>query len=395
MTVALRMPLSAAARLTALGPAILDHAAMQERAGAWDRLAAAAIYPNPLHGRALMAAHAELGILAPGLRFVVAGEDGEFDALLPFVPNGAWTGTRRSHAVWLPPHFAVNATPLVRRDAPDKAMEILLARMGEAGTLWRFPLLALDAPVGRALVAACARRGFALATVSAFDRAVLHRRLGYEAYARDHLGAGRRKGLRRQRRRLEERGCVSFARFTQGEGLKSAVEAFLALEAAGWKGRRGTALAAQAPARALTRILFGGTAGLAARADLLAVEDRPIAASLAILAGGTAFLLKTAYDEDFRAFAPGILLEDAILRDFLDRGFADKLDSASLPGCVLEEMFCDRERIADLVIATDASISQAQLQALVRQERARQAAARRLKGWYWRFVDWSAGARRA
>lgn len=395
MTVVLRMPLPAAARAAVLAPGILDHAAMQERAAAWDRLAAAAVYPNPFHSRALMAAHAELGILAPGLRFVVAGGDGELDALLPFVPNGAWTGTRRSHAVWLPPHFAVNATPLVRRDAPDEAMEILLARMGEAGTLWRFPLLALDAPVGRALVAACARRGFAAEPVCVFERAVLNRRPAYDAYARNHLGAGRRKGLRRQRRRLEERGRVSFASFTQGEGLRSAVEAFLALEAAGWKGRRGTALAAGGPGPALTRALFGASQDGGARADVLSLDERPVAVSLALLAGGTAFLLKTAYDEAFRAFAPGILLEDSILRDFLDGGFADKLDSASLPGCVLEEMFADRERIADLVVATDRAISQAALQALVRQERARQAAARRLKGWYWRLVDWAAGARQA
>lgn len=395
MTVALRVPIPAAAGAAAVAPAFLDWPAMAGRAGAWDRLAAQSAYPNPFHGRTLMAAHAPLGLLDRRLRFVAAGRGEELEALLPFVPNGAWTGMRRSHRVWLPPHFAVNGTPPVGGRALDEAVEALLAGMARAGALWRLPSFALDSPVGRALTAACARRGFAVEAVSVFERAVLHRRPGYDAYMRDHLGAGRRKGLRRQRRRLDERGRVSFARFTQGEGLRSAVEAFLALEAAGWKGRRGTALATRAPGRALTRALFGGAAGVAARADVLSLDGRPIAASLALVAGGTAFLLKTAYDEEFRAFAPGILLEDAILRDFLDGGFAEKLDSASLPGCLLDEMFADRERIADLVVATDASISQAALQALVRQERVRQAAVKQLKGWYWRLHDWRAGARRA
>lgn len=394
MTVALRMPMREVARAAALSPEILDYPAMQARAAAWDRLAARAVCPNPFHGRAALAAYAASGILERRLRFVAAGEREELHALLPFVPNGAWTGARRSHAVWLPPHFAVNGTPLMREATPA-AVDVLLAGMARAGALWRFPLCAIDSPAGRALLEACGRRGFAVETVSSFERAVLSRRSGYEAYARDHLGAGRRKGLRRQRRRLEERGRLSLARFTQGEGLRSAVDAFLALEAAGWKGRRGTALGTRGPGPALTRGLFGASEELAARADVLSLDDRPIAVSLALVAGGTAFLLKTAHDEDFRAFAPGILLEDAILRDFLDGGFAEKLDSASLPGCVLEEMFAERERIADLVVATDASISQKALQALVRQERARQAAAGRLKGWYWRLVDWAAGARRA
>lgn len=394
MTVALRMPIMGMAKAAAPGSEMLDYAAMQGRAAAWDELAAKTACPNPFHTRPVLAAYAAAGLLDRRLRFVAAGEGEELHALLPFVPDGAWTGPRRSHAVWLPPHFAVNGTPLLGDEA-SPAVDLLLAGMAGAGSLWRFPLCAIDSQAGLALVAACRRGGFAVETVSSFERAVLSHRSDYAAYARDHLGAGRRKGLRRQLRRLAEQGRVSFASFTDGDGLRAAIEAFLALEAAGWKGRRGTALAARGPGTALTHALFGGSGGLAARADVLFLEDRAIAVSLALVAGGTAFLLKTAHDEALRAFAPGILLEDAILRDFLDGGFADKLDSASLPGCVLEDMFAERERIADLVVATDRSISHKALRALVRQERARQAALKRLKRWYWRVVAGARGGGRA
>jgi hypothetical protein len=84
-----------------------------------------------------------------------------------------------------------------------------------------------------------------------------------------------------------------------------------------------------------------------------------------------------------------VLLEDAILRAFLEEGFADKLDSASLPGGVLDDLYAGRERIADLAVATDPRISPAALEAMAARERRRTAAMKALKGWYWRAVDWT------
>jgi CelD/BcsL family acetyltransferase involved in cellulose biosynthesis len=296
--------------------------------------------------------------------------------------------------VWLPPLFAVNGTPLVAAHGLPETIDGLLDGMAAAGALWRLPMLSIDGRIGRELTAACARRGFPVGAVGSFERAVLHRRAGYEAYARDRLSPNRRKGLRRRLKRLEAQGRVAFATFTEGEGLRQAVDAFLALEAAGWKGRRGTALAARDPGAPLTRALFSGPGACASsRADVLMLGGRPIAVSLSLLCGGTCFLLKTAYEEAFRGLAPGILLENAILRAFLDEGFAEKLDSASLPGSVLEGLFADRERMADVAIATGPAISPRALAALVPQERIRQAALARAKSWYWTVFDRSSAIR--
>ena len=122
---------------------------------------------------------------------------------------------------------------------------------------------------------------------------------------------------------------------------------------------------------------------------MLSLDGRPVAISLALVSAGTAFLLKTAHDERLRAFSPGVLLEDAILRAFLDEGFADRLDSASLPGSLLDELYADRERIADLVVATDGAVTAAALAAMAEKERRRQAALDRLKAWYWRAIDFA------
>ena len=56
----------------------------------------------------------------------------------------------------------------------------------------------------------------------------------------------RRRELDRQLRRLCETGSVSFMSARTATEIEAAFNMFIALEASGWKGRRGTALAAAA-----------------------------------------------------------------------------------------------------------------------------------------------------
>jgi hypothetical protein len=212
----------------------------------------------------VLAAHRACGLVDARLRFLAASADGGLRAMLPFVRNGAWTGARRSHAV-LPPLFAVNGTPLVAAHGLPEAIDGLLDGMAAAGALWRLPMLSIDGRIGRELTAACARRGFPVEAVGSFERAVLHRRAGYEAYARDRLSPNRRKGLRRRLKRLEAQGRVAFATFKEGEGLRQAVEAFLALEAAGGKAGAARRSRRAIPARR-SRAPFSPVRGRARRA---------------------------------------------------------------------------------------------------------------------------------
>ncbi len=88
---------------------------------------------------------------------------------------------------------------------------------------------------------------------------------------------------------------------------------------------------------------------MGARADALTLDGRPIAISLALVGGGTATLLKTAYDEDLRSHAPGLLLEAEIVRACHETGFADRLDSATLEGSALESLYRDRTAVAEII----------------------------------------------
>jgi CelD/BcsL family acetyltransferase involved in cellulose biosynthesis len=369
---------------------VLELTAAMEYAASWDRLLLDAAYANPFHGYVVLAAHARAGLSDPDMRVLTVRRGEALAAVLPFRPRAGRVGFRRCHIAWTHPSVAINGTPLLHRDGLAETANALLNGMtcvGGSG-LWRFPLLAMASAAGQTLLTEARRRQWSLEIVSSFGRAVLDRRLDYETYASHHLSGRRRKSLRRQARRLAGAGRVDLQSCTARADLAEAVEAFLRLEATGWKGHRGTALASSAANADLARTLFAASAGpVTSRADLLRLDGRPIAISLALVCRGRAFLLKTAYDETLRAYGPGVMLEQEIVRAFHEARFADRLDSASLGGGVLESFFPDREPIGDVVIATDEKITPRALSALVAQERLRLAARERVKRGYRALVD--------
>jgi hypothetical protein len=177
--------------------------------------------------------------------------------------------------------------------------------------------------------------------------------------------------------------------FRRAGGWPRPTRAIFGARTRGWKGGLGTgALAIRPRDSALARENgvrpAPGRFGACRRAEL---SERPIAVSLALICGGTAYLLKTGYDERFRAFAPGLILEDEIVRAFHASGFAERLDSASDAGGVLESLYPDRMRSGEFVFSTDPNLSAAALGSIMARERRIEALRRRLKRVYWRAVD--------
>lgn len=123
-----------------------------------------------------------------------------------------------------------------------------------------------------------------------------------------------KRNLRRQRRRLEQLGRVQTA-FVQEPGeLDQAFAAFMRIEASGWKGRNGSAIALHPHLVRFYRELvehFG--ARQRCLINMLEVDGKVIAAQFGIIAGRTLYLLKIAYDEAYGSAAPGNqLLYEAI-----------------------------------------------------------------------------------
>jgi CelD/BcsL family acetyltransferase involved in cellulose biosynthesis len=145
--------------------------------------------------------------------------------------------------------------------------------------------------------------------------------LGGEA-AEARTDARFRANLRRRARRLHEMGAVALRRDGPSEA-DGALADFLALEASGWKGEGGSAIALDP---VLVRFYEGIVREAARRGSLairaLTLDGRPVAIHLGIVHRGVYHLPKTAYDERLGSVSPGQLLQREVLAECEARGLA-------------------------------------------------------------------------
>lgn len=332
----------------------LDALTTQQTEG-WAALPDAAVEPNPFYE--LPAVRAAAARLPHGDRAaVLLVEDGS-DVLLalPVLRR------RRVRRVPVPAlvawqhDYCYSGAPLVRRgrerEAWAEAFDHLRHSSQESWlVLERLPL---HGPAALALHDVLADRHVRPATSDVFGRPVLRRR-AEPTYLDARISARHRKSLRRQRRRLGEAlgGEVVLTDLAGPGGSGGGVETFLALEAAGWKGRAGTALGCRPPDAAFFRAFC---AELAEQGRLqvwaLGTRGRPAAVQVNVLAGRTVFHVKTTYDEQVARWSPGLQLELEMVEQFhLDRRL-DLLDSCVDPGNrVSAQLYPDRDVLATLAV---------------------------------------------
>ena len=165
--------------------------------------------------------------------------------------------------------------------------------------------------------------------------------------------ASRRKSLRRARRWLEQRGPVQFRIVRPEDAGHPAIERFLHLEHAGWKGTFGTSLLQSASTARFFRSVANG---FATRGDLwigeLCVGEDVVASSFNLRSGATLFALKIGWDPAVAQGSPGtwseIELATNVLRVDPD---LQRLDSCSSPGSYLEALWPHRSRMASVALA--------------------------------------------
>lgn len=141
------------------------------------------------------------------------------------------------------------------------------------------------------------------------------------------LSANFRKNLRKQEGRLralpDVRCTFGQAHATDGDQF----EAFVALEASGWKGENGTAIGCREHTLAYYRAL---TTGLNRAGELewqmLWAEGRVIGAHLGVRTGPVLSLLKIAYDEAYASCGPGNMLFLEMLRRESALGLSREID---------------------------------------------------------------------
>jgi CelD/BcsL family acetyltransferase involved in cellulose biosynthesis len=135
-----------------------------------------------------------------------------------------------------------------------------------------------------------------------------------------------RQNLRRRKRRLAEQGEVKYV-LVDGKDAKRLDEAladFFSIEASGWKGKGGTAIA-QRPELVgfYTQIARDAARRNALALGFLELAGKRIAAHMAIVHAGRGYLLKLGYDEKFHEFSPGQQLVSEAIREACARGLKE------------------------------------------------------------------------
>jgi CelD/BcsL family acetyltransferase involved in cellulose biosynthesis len=247
-------------------------------------------------------------------------------------------------------------TPLVHREAGRAAFEAVFDWLTEhsGAALVEFRSISADGPVHQLIVHALHARRRPVWVRQWFSRAFFQPALDAETYLRGAISGGALKEVRRKERRLAEQGRLSWRELGPHEDARPWLDAFLGLEASGWKGQEQSALACRADERE-----FFLSAALAAheRGRLmltgLFLDQRPLALKCNFLAADGAFAFKIAFDEAYAASSPGFMLEIDNVRRLHRRPAVRWMDSCAEPEHeMIDRLWPGRRTIATLVFAT-------------------------------------------
>jgi CelD/BcsL family acetyltransferase involved in cellulose biosynthesis len=271
------------------------------------------------------------------LELVALRREGNLAAVLPLHRR---YGMRRSLTNW--------HTPELRLPAADAAARAALVGRVLGGT--RLPLLVGMVTAGTPDVTdlkAAAEAAGLWTIVRSIERSPFVPLTGtWEEYEAG-LPAQRRRELRRRRRRLEERGELSFEVADGSERLEQLLAEGIAVEGSGWKDAEGTAIGS----RPETRLFYTRVARWAAergslRLAFLRLDGRAIAFHFTIEEGGSAYQLKGGYDPGLKVLSPGLLLIREMLAWAFSRGLHTYEFLGADEGFKLDWTASTRDRLA-------------------------------------------------
>ncbi|MCC0003317.1 MAG: GNAT family N-acetyltransferase [Methylobacteriaceae bacterium] len=283
---------------------------------------------------------------------------------------------------WRYKHSALGA-PLIDRLAAVRSVDAMLDWLPQrrlSRSALAIPALVRDGPTFQLLAERCAARGLVWTRLDSYERAVLRPGRSIDETIACARSSKHRRELDRLARRLAEAGEVEFHSAASPEDIRTAAEWFLAVEQTGWKGARGTSFLADIGD---TTFLRGALRSLArygkCRIDWLSVDGRPVSMAIMLQSGDRAYFWKTAYDESYAQYSPGVQLA----RRLIERQLADPsvqiTDSCAIADHpMIDRVWPDRQSMVDVLIGVDPTQS-GSFPLTVRRERLRRALRAMLK----------------
>jgi Acetyltransferase (GNAT) domain len=219
--------------------------------------------------------------------------------------------------------------------------------------LMLLPYLPAEGRVAAAIDAVIARRNGRSAYYAPHARALLAPCGERASYLERAIDRKKRKELRRQRNRLADRGSVSTHVASSPSAVASALDAFFALEARGWKGRGGTAARSD---RHVAQFVETAVAALAAEGKAqvvrLCLDEEAIAGLVTLRSGGNAWCWKIAYDEQYARASPGVQILLDATESLLGDPCIARSDSCATPDHpMIDHIWRERLSLVDRLIS--------------------------------------------
>lgn len=339
---------------------------------AWDHLAERAAEPNPFFESWYLLPALRAHDPASEVRLFCLHAHGELIGLIPLARLPRYYGKPVPHwSAWMHGNCFLG-TPLAAKGHETSFWRALLDwvdRHAGTGLFLHLPHLPLDGPNHRALTALCAAQRRPAGLVHREERAMLASDLSPEAYLEAALAAKKRKELRRQFARLSELGELTITHCRDDTGLAQWIEDFLALEHSGWKGSAGSALASHHTTATLFREALPGASARGRLERLtLALDGEPLAMLASFITPPGAFSYKTAFDERFARFSPGVLLQRANLAMLEDPGVAWTDSCAAADHPMIDHLWRERRAIGRISLGLGGPLRRLAFSALLRLE---------------------------
>lgn len=326
---------------------------------AWRELARDTVEPNPFF---------EPWAFIPAWRYLASAEerclfifsDQQPDLLLGFIPitrYRSYSGLPLPHlGIWRHRHCYLGV-PLIRTGATEQVLGQLFDWLEERrdGYLgFQFPWLYQDSDIKFGLVRFALQRCCRLDEVESFDRAILLPRFNAEKYISQAVSGKHKKDLERKHRGIKEQGGIKFDVSHDSLELSEWLEQFLSLEHSGWKSRAGGSLRSSTLEESFFRdfVTLGANSGGIIR-QTLTLRQKPIVVRVVLRSGTKTFAFKTAYDERWSKWSPGMLMELENLSWALEQENKITMDSCSAQNAELfRRLWLDTCGISSLMIST-------------------------------------------
>lgn len=339
--------------------------AMAAEHTAWDALCDAAAAPNIFaRPHMVLPAAQALGDAAGGgngLDFLTIRSGDTLLGILPVtrmarfgrLPIPVW-------ADWLHPNSFLS--PIVIRAGAEipfwQTVIAALTRRG-GGRFLHLQAIPEQGAAAQALVEAARIARLPHAIESRHQRAFCAEPGAAGAYWDANVRPKKRKELRRQWNRLGEMGTLETRILPDGQSPADWIDEFLHLEASGWKGRGGSAIASAPGTRDFfTQAITQSAARGAALLTSLTIDERAIAMLATLRDGDGAFSFKTAFDEDYARFSPGVLLQRESLNRLANVDGLRWVDScAAEHHPMIDSLWAERRTICTIACALPGTIN--------------------------------------